>query len=91
MADYLSPEKIAEIVENYGGDAKNSGSVQAQVAIFTYRINHLSAHLKLNKKDHSCRRSLMKMVGKRRSLLAYLTKKDIMAYRSLIERLGLRK
>ena len=91
MADYLSPEKIAEIVEKYTGDVKNTGSVEAQVAIFTYRINHLSNHLKSNKHDHSCRRSLMKMVGKRRSLLAYLTRKDIAAYRSIIEKLGLRK
>ncbi len=91
MAVYLKTGKIEELVVQYGGDAKNTGSTEAQVAIFTYRINQLSEHLKKNKKDHSCRRSLLMMVGKRRNLLKYLTKKDIMLYRSLIERLGLRK
>jgi small subunit ribosomal protein S15 len=91
MADYLDREKTAPIIKEYGGTEENSGSVEAQVAIFTYRINHLSEHLKTNKKDHSCRRSLMKMVGKRRNLLAYLTKKDINGYRTLIARLGIRK
>ena len=91
MAEYLAPEKIAAIVKEQSGDEKNTGTVASQVAIFTYRINHLSNHLKTNKQDHSCRRSLMAMVGKRRSLLDYLAKKDIMAYRALIEKLGLRK
>ena len=91
MAVYLKTGKIEELVIQYGGDAKNTGATEAQVAIFTYRINQLSEHLKKNKKDHSCRRSLLMMVGKRRNLLKYLTKKDIMLYRSLIERLGLRK
>ncbi len=90
MAVYLE-NKAKEIFQEYGGSEKNSGSVESQVALFTFRINALSEHLKTNKKDHSCRRSLLKMVGKRRNLLAYLSKRDIAAYRSLIDKLGLRR
>ena len=91
MAIYLSSEKKAEIFREYAGSEKNSGSVEGQVALFTYRIQMLSEHLRSNKKDHSCRRALVAMVGKRKQLLQYLAKKDINQYRQLIERLGLRK
>ena len=88
---YLTSENKAEMYKEFGGAAINTGSAEAQVAILTKRINHISDHLKLNKKDHSNRRRLMQMVGRRKSLLAYLTKNDLEGYRSLIDKLGLRK
>lgn len=88
---YLTTEKTAEIFTEFGGKAANTGSIEGQVALFTYRINHLSNHLKENRKDHSTTRSLLKMVGKRKRLLKYLAKKDINKYRSLIEQLKIRK
>ena len=91
MGAYLTQEKKTEIFTDFGGNEKNTGSVEGQIALFTFRISSLSEHLKVNKKDHSCRRSLLKMVGKRRSLLNYLAKKDIQGYRALIKKLGLRK
>lgn len=91
MATYLPNEKKEEIFAEYGGDAKNTGSVEGQVALFTFRIQGLSDHLKANHKDHSSRRRLLTLVGKRRSLLRYLAKKDIMKYRELIEKLNIRK
>lgn len=91
MATYLTKETKEDIFKEYGGNTFNSGSTEAQVALFTFRINHLSQHLRENKKDHSCRRSLLTMVGKRKKLLRYLAKKDISEYRSLIEKLGIRK
>ncbi|MEM6966769.1 MAG: 30S ribosomal protein S15 [Bacteroidota bacterium] len=91
MAEYLSKEKVAEIFQEHGGSASNTGSIEGQVALFTYRIKELSKHLQTNKKDHSCRRTLLTLVGKRRKLLRYLAKKDIMKYRALIEKLGIRK
>ncbi|MBK8192581.1 MAG: 30S ribosomal protein S15 [Lewinellaceae bacterium] len=91
MAVYYSKEKVADIIKEYGGDAKNSGDTEAQIALLTYRIESLSAHLRINKKDHSTRRALLTMVGQRKSLLSYYAKKDIYKYRALIERLGLRK
>ena len=91
MAVYLPKEKIEEIFKDYGGAAGNTGSVEGQVALFTYRIQSLSQHLQKNHKDHSCRRRLLTLVGKRRRLLNYLTKKDINKYRDLIEKLGIRK
>jgi len=91
MAIYLTKEKTQEIFSEFGGGADNTGSVEGQVALFTYRIKGLSDHLKTNKKDHSCRRTLLTLVGKRRRLLNYLAKKDIVKYRELIEKLGLRK
>ena len=69
----------------------DTGSPEAQVALLTARINHLTEHLKANKNDHHSRRGLLKMVGRRRNLLAYLQKKDIERYRALIAKLGLRK
>lgn len=88
---YLTSEKKAKYYENFGGNAKNTGSIEAQVAILTEKINHISSHLKGNKKDFSTQRGLMQMVGKRKSLLSYLTKHNLTSYRELIEKLGLRK
>jgi len=91
MSAYLTPEQKLEIFSQFGGISTNTGSPEAQIAVFTHRIEGLSAHLQLNKKDHSCRRSLLTLVGKRKRLLNYLAKKDITKYRELIERLGIRK
>ncbi len=91
MAVYLTPDKKKEIFAEFGGSETNTGSPRAQVALFTYRIKELSEHLKANKKDHSCRRSLLKLVGKRRRFLDYIAKKDIVEYRELIKELGLRR
>ncbi len=88
---YLTTEKKAELFAQHGKSATDTGSAEGQIALFTYRINHLTEHLKQNKKDHSTRRSLIKLVGKRRSLLDYLIKKDIERYRSIIKELNLRK
>ena len=90
MAIYLTKEKQDEIFQEYAGNAVNTGSVEGQVALFTYRIESLSKHLKENKKDHSCRRTLLTLVGKRKRLLRYLEKKDINGYRELIKKLGIR-
>lgn len=87
----LTKEKKANIFETYGGKATNTGSIEAQVALLTERINHISGHLKENKKDFSSNRGLMQLVGQRKSLLTYLSKTDLMGYRALIEKLGLRK
>jgi small subunit ribosomal protein S15 len=91
MAVYYNKEKIAEIVKTYGTNGTDTGNVEVQVALLTYRIESLSAHLRINKKDHSTRRALLTMVGQRKSLLSYYAKKDIFKYRELIEKLGLRK
>jgi len=88
---YLTAEKKQELFAQHGKDAKNTGSAEGQIALFTFRINHLTEHLKQNKKDHSTRRALIKLVGKRRSLLDYLIKKDIERYRAIIKELNLRK
>ncbi len=79
-----------QIINEYATHEGDTGSPEVQVALLTYRINHLNEHLKTHKKDHHSRRGLLKMVGVRRSFLKYLEKKDINRYRSLIERLGLR-
>ncbi len=90
---YLSSEKKQELFENHGrSKAKtDTGSPESQISLFTYRINYLTEHLKLNKKDHSTRLGLLKLVGKRRSLLDYLFAKDIERYRAIIAELNLRK
>jgi small subunit ribosomal protein S15 len=88
---YLTPEKKLEFFANYGKDEKDTGSAEGQIAMFSYRINHLTQHLKSNKKDFSTRRALIKLVGKRRRLLDYLKEKDIERYRAIIEKLNLRK
>ena len=91
MAVYLTKEKIQEIFQEYGGSESNTGSAKGQIALFTYRIQSLSEHLQMNKKDHSCRRTLLSLVGKRKRLLKFVAERDINEYRELIERLGLRK
>ena len=83
----LSKEKKASIIKEYGHKPGDTGSPEVQIALLTERINELTEHLK----DHHSRRGLLKMVGQRRGLLAYLKKNDIERYRSLIKRLGLRK
>jgi small subunit ribosomal protein S15 len=88
---YLTSEKKTELFAQHGKAATDTGSAEGQIALFTFRINHLTEHLKQNKKDHSTRRALIKLVGKRRSLLDYLIKKDIERYRSIIKELNLRK
>jgi small subunit ribosomal protein S15 len=88
---YLTAEKRAEIFTKFGGSATNTGSIEGQIALLTERIAALSIHLKANKKDFSTHRGLMKMVGQRKSLLTYLSKKNLAGYRALIEQLGLRK
>jgi small subunit ribosomal protein S15 len=90
MGIYLTKEKTAEIFKTYGGSEKNTGSTEGQIALLTYRIQSLSEHLKANHKDHSTRRSLLKMVGHRRSLLGYLAAKDVLKYRELIKQLEIR-
>lgn len=88
---YLTNEKKVEIFEQYGNSATNTGSPEAQIALFSYRINHLTDHLKQNKKDFSTQRALTTLVGKRRSLLDYLKKKDIERYRAIVKALNLRR
>ncbi|EAR14302.1 30S ribosomal protein S15 [Robiginitalea biformata] len=88
---YLTKEKKAEIFKKFGGSDSNTGSTEGQIALFTERINHLTGHLKKNQKDYNTERSLVRLVGKRRSLLDYLKKKDIEKYRSLIKELNIRK
>ncbi|MDD4109767.1 MAG: 30S ribosomal protein S15 [Prolixibacteraceae bacterium] len=88
---YLTSEKKIEFFGTYGKNEKDTGSSEGQIALFTYRINHLTEHLKKNKKDHSTRRSLIKLVGKRRRHLDYLKTKDIDRYRAIIEKLNIRK
>ena len=87
----LTTETKKELFKTYGGSEKNTGSTEAQIALFTQRINHISDHLKTNKKDFSNTRSLVKMVGRRRRLLNYLSVQDLNGYRSLIEKLSIRK
>ncbi|SFR81810.1 30S ribosomal protein S15 [Anaeromicropila populeti] len=87
----ITSEKKKEIIAAYGRNAEDTGSPEVQIALLTERINQLTEHLKINKKDHHSRRGLLKMVGQRRGLLEYLKKKNIDGYRSLIEKLGLRK
>lgn len=81
----------AEIMNEYGRHVGDTGSPEVQIALLTARINHLNEHLKLNKNDHHSNRGLLLMVGRRRSMLAYLKSTDIESYRKLIEKLGLRK
>ncbi len=87
----ISKEKKQAIIAEYGRSEGDTGSPEVQVAILTARIQELTEHLKVNKKDHHSRRGLLKMVGQRRGVLAYLKKTDIERYRTLIAKLGLRK
>lgn len=88
---YLTKEVKKELFKKHGGNENNTGSTEGQVALFTHRINHLTGHLKKNHKDFNTERSLVMLVGKRRSLLDYLKKKDIVKYRELIAELNIRK
>ena len=88
---YNSKEIKQDIFKKHGKSEKDSGSAEGQIALFTERINHLTNHLKQNKKDFNTERSLVKMVGKRKSLLSYLKAKDIERYRSIIKKLSIRK
>ena len=87
----ISKEKKQAIIAEYARTPGDTGSPEVQVAVLTARIQELTEHLKANPKDHHSRRGMLKMIGKRRGLLAYLKEIDIERYRSLIERLGLRK
>ncbi|KGN97916.1 30S ribosomal protein S15 [Porphyromonas gingivicanis] len=88
---YLDSAKKKEIFGQYGQSSNDTGSVESQVALFTYRIAHLTEHLKSNKKDFATARALKMLVGKRRRLLDYVAKKDIERYRALIAKLGIRR
>jgi small subunit ribosomal protein S15 len=88
---HLTAEKKANIFKTFGQSEKNTGSIEAQIATLTERINHISNHLKSNKKDFSSNRGLMQMVGRRKRLLHYLSNTNLEAYRALLEKLGLRK
>lgn len=86
----LANEKT-EIMQQYATHEGDTGSPEVQIAVLTRRINDLTEHLREHQKDHHSRRGLLKMVGRRRGLLNYLMKKDIMRYRAIVEKLGLRK
>lgn len=88
---YLTKEEKQDLFAQHGKGKNDTGSAEGQIALFTQRISHLSDHLKTNRKDYNTERSLVKLVGKRRSLLDYLMKKDIMRYRAIVKELGLRK
>lgn len=88
---YLSAEKKQEFFAKYGKSNTDTGSTEAQIALFSYRILHLTEHLKSNRKDYNTSRALKIMVGKRRSLLDYLKATDIAGYRVLIKELGIRR
>jgi len=88
---YLTTEKKKEIFKLHGKSESDTGSSEGQIALFTYRINHLTEHLKINRKDYNTQCSLLKLVCKRRDLLDYLMKSDIERYRQIVKELGLRK
>ena len=87
----MTKERKQEIINTYKREENDTGSSEVQIALLTERINELTEHLKIHKKDNHSRRGLLKMVGKRRNLLNYLAKKDEAAYKALVEKLGLRK
>ena len=88
---YLDSAKKQEIFGKYGKSNSDTGSVESQVALFSYRISHLTEHMKQNRKDHTTERALVQLVGKRRALLNYVKAKDIERYRAIVKGLGLRK
>ena len=88
---YLDKAKKEEIFGHYGKSNTDTGSAESQIALFSYRISHLTEHLKQNRKDHTTARSLTKLVGKRRALLDYLKERDITRYRAIVKALGLRR
>jgi small subunit ribosomal protein S15 len=87
----LAKEKKIEIIKDFGRTEKDTGSAEVQIALLTKRIQDLTEHFKINKKDHNSRRGLLKLVGQRRKMLNYLKKKDIEKYREILGRLSLRK
>ena len=87
----VQKEKIKELINEFGKDIINTGSTESQIAIFTERINNITSHLKINRKDHSGRRGLVNLVSKRKSLLNYLRKNNVNSYKSIIEKLNIRK
>ncbi|MFY8127996.1 MAG: 30S ribosomal protein S15 [Chitinophagaceae bacterium] len=87
----ITKEKKVAVFTQFGGSATNTGSIEGQIALLTERILDISNHLKINKKDFSSQRGLMKMVGQRKRLLGYMQRTNLMGYRALIEKLGLRK
>jgi small subunit ribosomal protein S15 len=87
----ISKERKAEIVQTYGGSDMNTGKPEVQIALLTEHIKALSGHCEANKKDHHSRRGLIMLVGKRKNMLAYLSKRDIQRYRDILAALGLRK
>jgi len=88
---YLTSEVKKDIFKKYGKSEKNTGSTESQIALMSYRINHLTEHLKTQKKDYATKRALVLLVGKRRKLLNYLKTKEINKYRMIIKELNLRK
>ena len=88
---YLDQAKKAEIFGTYGKSNTDTGSAESQIALFSYRISHLTEHVKSNKKDFNTSRTLKMLVGKRRRMLDFLKEKDIERYRSIVKKLGLRK
>ncbi|MCL2510418.1 MAG: 30S ribosomal protein S15 [Bacteroidales bacterium] len=88
---YLTTEIKQDFFKKYGESAANTGSSEGQIALFTFRIQHLNSHLKINAKDNVTRRSLVRLVGKRRRLLDYLKNTEIDRYRAIIKELGIRK
>lgn len=88
---YLSSQAKKDIFKKFGGSDKNTGSAESQIALFTHRIDHLTGHLKDNKKDFGTQRALLNLVGKRRALLDYLKKNDLTRYRAIIKTLDIRK
>ncbi len=91
MAEYLQSDEKQKIFSKYGKSEKDTGSPESQIALFSYRIDHLTEHVKKNRKDNVTRRALLGLVGKRRQLLDYLQKIDIERYRSIVKALGLRR
>ncbi|HET6566820.1 MAG TPA: 30S ribosomal protein S15 [Rhodothermales bacterium] len=87
----ITKDEKQDLITSYGKSAKDTGAPEVQIAIFSKRINELTEHLKLHPKDHSTRRGLLQLVGKRRRLLNYLMDRDIERYRSIIQELGIRK
>ena len=88
---YLSSDKKKEIFAEHGSGDADTGNAEGQIALFSFRINHLTEHLKKNRKDFATQRALVNMVGKRRKLLNYLKDRDIERYRAIVKKLGLRK
>lgn len=88
---YLTSQVKQDLFKKHGGSEKNTGTSESQIALFTHRIDHLTNHLKSNKKDFGTQRALLNLVGKRRALLDYLKKSDLMRYRAIIKTLDIRK